>query len=485
MNLKFVCRTIGYLLGVEALLMLPSFILALFEEDLEMANSFLLPIGILYMASFTLNYICKKTPDPKFYAQEGFLTVGLGWIAMSLFGALPFWLSGEIPHFIDALFEMVSGFTTTGATILTDIDAMSRPLLFWRSFSHWIGGMGMLVFILAIVPASQGRGYTMHLIRAEIPGPDVGKLTPRLGNTAKILYGIYILMTVLCAILYFIAGMSPFEAACYAFGTAGTGGFSISSANMSLYTPTIQWIATIFMLLFGVNFSMFYFLVIKEFKMILKDEELRLYLGIVALSTIIITGNILPLYGSLRESFRAAAFHVSSITTTTAFATTNFEAWPTLSQAILLCLMILGANAGSTGGGIKTARFLLLVKSLYRNIRLTLSPRSVFVIRVNKQPIPEKTIQNLNSYMAAYWLLIVFSFLLVSIDGYSVTTSLSAVMACFNNIGIGLEMVGPTGNYAAFSDFSKVVFIMDMLLGRLEIFPILVLLNPRTWNRQL
>ncbi|MBQ8590019.1 MAG: TrkH family potassium uptake protein [Firmicutes bacterium] len=483
MNTKFVFRTIGQLLGVETVLMIPAILVAIYDRETDVASAFAWAMSLQLFTSYTMQYFCKEDSHKKYYAQEGFVTVSIGWIILSLFGCLPFWISGQIPSFIDALFEMVSGFTTTGATILSDIDSISRALLFWRSFSHWIGGMGMLVFILAIIPAGQGRGYTLHLIRAEIPGPDIGKLTPRMGNTAKILYGIYILLTILCAVMYFLAGMPLFESFCYAFGTAGTGGFSVHNANMALYTPTIQWIATVFMLLFGVNFTMFYFLLIREFKMIYKDEELRLYLLIVVAATLVITWNISPLYDSLRESFRHAAFHVSSITTTTAFATTNFESWPTLSQAILLCLMILGSNAGSTGGGIKTARFLLMLKGLQRNIRQALNPSNVYVILVNKRPIAEKTMQNLNAYMAAYWLLIIFSFLLVSIDGYSVTTSLSAVVACFNNIGMGLEMVGPAGNYAAFSDFSKLVFIADMLLGRLEIFPILVLFNPSTWNR--
>ncbi|MBR6500318.1 MAG: TrkH family potassium uptake protein [Firmicutes bacterium] len=485
MNTKFVFRTIGQLLTVETFLMMFPLLVAVMDNDLPVINAFLTAMGFTTLAAYTLRYFCKEEKAQSYYAQEGFVTVSLGWMIISFFGCLPFWLSGQIPSFVDALFETVSGFTTTGATILTNIESMSRSLLFWRSFSHWIGGMGMLVFILAIIPAGQGRGYTLHLVRAEIPGPDVGKLTPRMGSTAKILYAIYILMTLLCAGLYVLAGMPVFDAFCYAFGTAATGGFSIHSTNMALFTPTIQWIAAVFMLLFGINFNLYYFLIIREYKMIYKDEEVRLYLLIILLATGLITWNLYPLFDNFGDCIRTAFFHVSSMTTTTAFATTSFDSWPTFSQAILLCLMILGSNAGSTGGGIKTARFLLMLKGLHRNIRQALNPRNIYVIMINKRPIADRTMQNLNAYMSAYWLLIGFSFLVVSMDGYSVTSTLSAVMACFNNIGMGLEMVGPTGNYAAFSTLSKFVFMGDMFLGRLEIFPILALLSRHTWNRYL
>ena len=411
--------------------------------------------------------------------------MGLSWIAMSLLGCLPFWLSGEIPHFMDAFFEIVSGFTTTGSSILSDVESLSKGLLYWRSFSHWLGGMGVLVFLLAIIPASgSDKGFTMHLLRAESPGPDVGKLVPKMRQTAMILYLIYITLTILNIVFLLIGGMSLFESVCTAFGTAGTGGFGIKNDSIASYSPYIQNVCTVFMLLFGINFSCYYLLLLRQIGGIFKDEELRLYIGIAVITAALIALNIRQLYASWEETIRHAAFQVSSIMTTTGFATTDFDLWPAFSKGLLLMLMVVGACAGSTGGGLKCSRVLLLFKSLRCNIRQVLNPRKVQVIRNNGKVVDEKIVTNNNAYLAAYVIIIIISYLLISLDGFSIGTNLSAVLACFNNIGPGFEAVGPTCNFSAFSDFSKFVLILDMLAGRLEIFPILVLLSRSSWRKR-
>ncbi len=379
----------------------------------------------------------------------------------------------------------MSGFTTTGASILTNVESLSRSLLFWRSFTHWLGGMGILVFMLAIVPMGKESGYSLHLLRAESPGPSVSKLTPRMGNTAKILYGLYLLMTAACLILYLLGGMPVFEAFCHAFGTAGTGGFGVLNDSMGSYSPYIQWVTTIFMALFGINFTVYFLLILREYCEVLMDEELRLYLGIMVASTLLITWDILPLYHTLPESLRYAAFQVSSIMTTTGYSTADFTLWPAFSQMILLTLMILGASAGSTGGGLKIARVLLLLKTLRRNIYQTLRPHSVQAIIINRRPMDEQIIQNTNSYLSAYCILNLVAMLLISLDEFPFATNVSAVLACFNNIGPGLELAGPACNFSFFSPLSKIVLTVAMLLGRLEIFPLLSMLSRRSWNRSL
>ena len=409
--------------------------------------------------------------------------VGISWIVLSLFGCLPFFISREIPNFIDAFFEIVSGFTTTGSSILTNVEALSKGLLYWRSFSHWLGGMGVLVFLLAIAPGSKDTGFTMHLLRAESPGPSVGKLVPRMRKTALILYLISICLTVLNFIFLLAGRMPVFDAVCTAFGTAGTGGFGIKNDSMTGYSPYLQNVTTIFMLLFGVNFSCYYLLLLRQVKNVIKDEELQSYLLIVAGAIVLITLNIKGMYATLSEAIRHASFTVSTIITTTGFATTDFDQWPAFSKSIIMFLMVVGACAGSTGGGLKIARLLILVKSLRRNITKVLNPRKVRMVRNNGQVMNETIIENTNAYLAAYVLIIIVSYILISLDGFSIGTNFTAVLACFNNIGPGLEAVGPTCSFAEFSGFSKLVLSMDMLAGRLEIFPILALFSRGTWRR--
>ena len=483
MNYKMIGRFIGQLTALEAVFMIPAMVISLCSGESEALFGFLVTLGALVLLSLVLLLSCRQAGQ-LFGAREGLVCVGLSWVILSLLGCLPFYLSREIPRFIDAFFETVSGFTTTGSSVLSDVEALSKGLLYWRSFTHWVGGMGVLVFLLAIAPGGKGdRGFTMHLLRAESPGPEVGKLVPKMRQTAMILYLIYIVMTVLNMVFLLIGGMSLFESVCTAFGTAGTGGFGVKNDSIASYSPYIQTVCTVFMFLFGVNFSCYYLLLLRQFRSVFKDEELRLYFGLAALSVLLIVLNIRHLYGSLGETVRHAAFQVSSIMTTTGFATTDFDLWPSFSKGILLTLMVVGACAGSTGGGLKCARVLLLFKNLRRNIRQVLNPKKVQVVRNNDRIMDERVLSNTDAYLAAYVIIIIASFLLISLDGFSTGTNISAVIACFNNIGPGLEAVGPTCNFGSFSDLSKLVLIIDMLAGRLEIFPILVLFSKGTWRK--
>ena len=482
MNFKIMGRFIAQILTIEGVFMIPAALLSLYYRENTALFGFLIAIAAIAVTALILFGLCRKAPRA-LDAREGMVCVGISWIVLSLFGCLPFFISGEIPNFIDAFFEIVSGFTTTGSSILTDVEALSRGLLYWRSFSHWLGGMGVLVFLLAIVPGSKDSGFTMHLLRAESPGPSVGKLVPRMRKTAMILYLIYIVMTVL-NVIFLIAGKMPlFEAICTAFGTAGTGGFGVKNDSMASYSPYLQNVTTVFMFLFGINFSCYYLLLLRQFKTVIKDEELRAYVVIVLAAIILITVNIRSLYPTLEESIRHAAFTVSTIITTTGYATTDFDLWPAFSKGIVMFLMVVGACAGSTGGGLKVARLLILLKSLRRNITKVLNPRKVRMVRNNGEVMNEAIIENTNAYLAAYVLIIIFSYILISLDNFSIGTNFSAVLACFNNIGPGLEAVGPTCNFSAFSGFSKLVLSMDMLAGRLEIFPILLLFSRSTWKR--
>lgn len=465
-------------------MLVPLFI-ALGDKEGDVALSFLYTIGAIVVLSGAVLFLTKKrTLD--FYAQEGFLATGLSWIFMSIFGALPFVFSGQIPNFIDAFFETVSGFTTTGSSILTDVEALSRALIYWRSFTHWLGGMGVLVFMMAVIPAAnKGKSSDMHLLRAESPGPDVGKLTPHMKSTASILYLIYIGMTIICIIFLKIGDMSWFDSICIGFGTAGTGGFGIKNDSMASYTPFAQNVTTIFMFLFGVNFNVYYLLLLKKFKLAFKNQELWAYVLYYTAAVLIIFLNIINMYPTWGEALRHSAFQVSSIMTTTGYATTDFELWPSLSKGILLALMCVGACAGSTGGGMKVSRTIILAKTLRRNVRQAIHPDRTVVIQMDNRRLNEQTITNVSSYLVAYVVIIAISFLLISVDGHSMMTNFSAVIACFNNIGPGFEMVGATGNFSEFSNFSKVVLSADMLLGRLEIFPLLAMLSRTTWNRNL
>ena len=484
MNYKMMGRFIAQIIVIEGVFLLPALCISLACADFGAAQAFLLTMGIAFAVGGAMFVLCRKA-GRLFGVREGLVCVGFSWLALSLVGCLPFVFSGEIPLFIDAFFETVSGFTTTGASILSNVEGLSSGMLYWRSFSHWVGGMGVLVFLLAIAPAGgKGSGFTMHLLRAESPGPDVGKLVPKMKQTAMILYLIYIALTVVNVIFLLAGGMPVLDSVCTAFGTAGTGGFGVKNDSIASYSPYIQNVCTVFMFLFGVNFSCYYLLLLRHVRDVFRDEELRLYFGIAGVSILLITMNIRGLYETFGESLRHAAFQVSSIMTTTGFATTDFDLWPSFSKGVLLMLMVVGACAGSTGGGIKVARVLLLFKSLRRNIRKVLNPKKVQVVRNNGTAVDERVLENTNAYLAAYVIIVIVSFLLISLDNFSVETNISAVLACFNNIGPGMAAVGPTCNYGAYSVLSKSVLILDMLAGRLEIFPILVLLSRSAWNRR-
>ena len=482
MNFKMIGRFIAQILTIEGFFMIPALFISLGYGEMAAMKAFLITIALIIAVAAALYLICRGAPNA-LDAREGMVCVGISWVVLSLFGCLPFVLSKEIPRYIDAFFEIVSGFTTTGSSILADVEALSPGILYWRSFSHWLGGMGVLVFLLAVAPGSKDKGFTMHLLRAESPGPDVGKLVPRMRKTASILYIIYIVMTIINIILLLLGDMHWLEALCTAFGTAGTGGFGIKNDSMGSYSPYIQYVTTIFMFLFGINFSCYYLILLRQFKAVFKDEELRAYLLIVASAIVMIVLNVRHMYGTLEETFRHASFTVSTIITTTGYGTTDFDQWPAFSKAIIMFLMVVGACAGSTGGGLKISRLLYLLKSLGRNITQILNPRRVKAVRYNGNVVNEKVLDNTNSYLAAYVFIIIFSYLIVSLDNNSIGTTFTAVLSCFNNIGPGLEAVGPTCNFGHLSDLSKLVLSADMLAGRLEIFPILVLFSKSTWKR--
>lgn len=471
---------IGRILLTEAaLLVLPLLVTFLYGES---PVPFLIPILLLALCGGAMGW--KKPKSTALYARDGLAVVALAWICMSLFGALPFVLSGDIPNYVDAFFETVSGFTTTGSSILTEIEPLSRGGLFWRSFTHWVGGMGVLVFVMAILPMNDGHG--MHLMRAEVPGPTVGKLVSRMSDTAKILYSIYLVMTVVEIVLLLAGGMPLYDAAIHAFGTAGTGGFSCRNLSVGAYDSVyFDVVIGVFMLLFGVNFNLYYFLLIRRFRDVLHSEELRAYLLIVAASVLAIAVNISHLYQSFAASLRYAFFQVSSIITTTGYATADFNAWPAFSKAILVILMFVGACAGSTGGGMKVARIVILAKTSVCDMRKMLHPNAVATVRFEGKPIGEKNIRSVHLFLTVYLIVFTISCLLLSLEEMDLVTTFTAVAACMNNIGPGLEVVGPVGNFAAFSPWAKVLLSFDMLVGRLEIFPMLLLFAPSIWKRKL
>lgn len=480
MNRRMVFYTLGQMLLLcAALLILPLFVAFGYRE--QCAAGFGITIGICGALGIVIMLVFR-TKNRVIYAKEGFVIVALTWLALSAFGAFPFWLSGEIPSYIDAFFETVSGFTTTGASILTDVEKMSRGLLFWRSFTHWIGGMGVLVFIMAIVPNVSER--SMHIIRAEMPGPIVGKLVPRVKDTAKILYLIYIVMSVIEVVLLLIGGMSLFDSVVHTFGTAGTGGFGIKLDSIAGYSPYVQWVITVFMLLFGVNFNLYYLLLIRKFRSVFRSTELRVYFAIVAASVIAIAVNIYPMYDSMEESVRLSAFQVSSIITTTGYSTCDFDIWPGLSKAVLLVLMFIGACAGSTGGGLKVSRLVILVKMVKNELKHLLHPRSVNVVKFEGKKLDSTTLHNVSNYFALYIVGFFVIFLLISADGFNFETNFSAAAACYNNIGPGFGAAGPAASYAGYSSFSKLVLSLAMLLGRLELFPMLLAFAPSTWTKR-
>lgn len=484
MNVKSISRTVGLILLITGIFQLFPLLIAVIDHEPRNILAYIESLCLILLVGSAL-LLFSRGGNRMFSAQEGFAATGLSWIFMSAFGALPFFLSGQIPSYVDAFFEMVSGFTTTGASILTDVEALSRCNLFWRSFSHWLGGMGVLVFLLAVVPGARKNGGTgIYLMRAESPGPSVDKLTPHLRQTAMILYGIYILLTALCIVCLLLGGMPVFDSFCIAFGTAGTGGFAIKNSSMGGYSCFLQTVVTVFMFLFGVNFSLYYMLLLRKFKAVFKNEELRLYFGIAASSIVLIAINISRMYNTVYESVHHAAFQVVSIMTTTGYGTVDFEQWPAFSKAILLSLMFIGASAGSTGGGLKVSRVLLLMKSIRRTIRKALHPRRVQPVYMDGRAVSEEVCDNVNAYLAIYCVILVLSFAVISVDGFSIGTNFSAVASCFNNIGPGFELVGATQNFSIYSDLSKIILSLDMLLGRLEIFPLLLLLSPDTWSRR-
>ena len=480
MNYKMMGRFIAQILSIEGVFMIPALIISLCFGEMMPVKGFLWTMLIIIGIVLVLALVCRGAPSA-FYAKEGLVCVGFSWIVLSAIGCLPFYISQEIPSFVDAFFETVSGFTTTGASIVPAVEDLSRGILYWRSFSHWLGGMGVLVFLLAFT-GGKGQGFTMHLLRAESPGPAVGKLVPKMRTTASILYVIYIVLTILNIVFLVTGGMPLFDAVCHAFGTAGTGGFGIKNDSLAGYSPYLQNVTTVFMILFGVNFSCYYLLLIRQWKSVFSDEEVRLYFGIILGSILLIVLDTRSMYATLEETIRHSAFQVGSIITTTGYATVDFDLWPSFSKTILLCLMVVGACAGSTGGGLKVARLLLLLKGVRRNIRRMLNPRRVEVIRNNGSAVDEKILENTNAYLAAYVVIIFMVFLIISLDGFSVGTNFSAVLCTFNNIGPGLEAVGPTCNFSAYSPLSKLVLSLAMLAGRLEIFPILILFSRSTWR---
>jgi len=477
-------RAIRYILGViliteGALLLLPLLVSLIYQDGCWL--SFIIVICLLEGCGWALRG--KKPDNVNLYAKEGFVIVCFSWLFLSLFGALPFTISGYIPNYIDAFFETMSGFTTTGASILRDLDSMAPSLLFWRSFTHWIGGMGVLVFVMAIMPLGGDR--SMHIMRAEVPGPVVGKLVPKMRNTALLLYAIYTVMTLILVILLLAGGMNLFEALLYSFGAAGTGGFTMSNAGIIGFDSVyIDVVITVFMFLFGINFSLFYYVLIRKFKLFFQNEELQVYLGIVLTAALLIALNILPQYGNFFTAFRYSVFQVSSIITTTGFSTADFNLWPQLSKTILLLLMIVGACAGSTGGGLKVSRAILLFKSGKREMGRMLHPRAVSAVRINGKAVDNVLVNATLVYLVMYAIILAISCLVLSLDPLCDTeTTLSAVLACLNNIGPGLGAVGPMANYGSLTILSKLVLTLNMLIGRLEIFPVLLLCTRGAWKR--
>ena len=482
MNYRMICFVIGRILLTEAaLLMLPMAVALVYGEA---AIPFLIPALLTALIGLVLGLRAPKRSN--LYARDGFAVVALAWVLMSVFGALPFVISGDIPNFVDAFFETVSGFTTTGASILTEIEPLGRGVLFWRSFTHWVGGMGVLVFVMAILPMSAGDGHGMHLMRAEVPGPSVGKLVSRMGDTAKILYGIYLVMTIIEIVLLLLGGMPLFDACIHAFGTAGTGGFSNRNLSVGAYnSPYFDVVIGVFMLLFGVNFNLYYFLLIKRFRDVFHSEELRTYLLIVAAAVAAIAADIVHIYGTVGRSLRYAFFQVASIITTTGFATADFNVWPEFSRAILVILMFVGACAGSTGGGIKVARVVILCKTSLGDMRKMLHPNAVTTVRFEGKPLTDRSIRSVHLFLTVYILIFTVSVLLLSLERFDLVTTFTAVASCINNIGPGLEVVGPMGNFSAFSPAAKLLLAFDMLVGRLEIFPMLLLFAPSIWKRRI
>ena len=479
MNYKIIRHILGWVLRIEGVAMLLPLICAFVYKEYSCVATFALCILLCIVSGVAMSF--KRPEKRSMYAKEGFVTVGFSWIIMSLFGALPFVISGCIPGYADALFETVSGFTTTGASILTDVEALPKSMLFWRSLTHWIGGMGVLVFLVALLPLSGSNN--MYLIRAESPGPTVGKLVPKIKTTAKILYLIYIGITVLQTLLLLAGGMDWFEALTHTFGTVGTGGFGIKNSSMADYSPYLQVVITVFMIICGVDFSVYHLILMGKSKLIWKNDEFKGYLGIIAVSVALVSINCLGMYDSVADTIRHAAFQVGSIITTTGFSTTDFDKWPQFSKTILVILMFIGACAGSTGGGIKVSRVIVLLKSIVKEIRICAHPKTTLKIKMSDRVIEHETLRAINVFIMAYVGIFTLSLLTISIDNFDFTTNFTAVAATINNIGPGLAGVGPMSNFSEYSILSKLILTFDMLAGRLEIFPLLMVFSPYTWKK--
>lgn len=471
---------LGKMLGVEALVLcIPAAVSLIYGETSDMA-AFGITSAVLCV--FFLLFGRKKPENGRIYGKDGLVIVAAAWILWSVFGALPFYLSREIPSYIDALFETVSGFTTTGSTILTDIEALSYGMNFWRCLTHWIGGMGVLVFVM-VVTSLDDKG-SMHLMRAEVPGPEADKLVPKARETAKLLYAMYLALTVVEIIFLLAGGMNLYDSIIHSFSTAGTGGFANHNSSVAYYNSAyIDGVITVFMILFGINFNMYFLLLIRDVKSVWKNEEVRAYLGIIAAATLVITCNVLTIYKEPLKAFRYSVFQVASIITTTGFATADYNLWPELSKCILLLIMVIGACAGSTGGGVKVSRFLILWKSILKQVKGMLHPKSVNVVKVNGKKISNETLQGVYAYFSAYVFVFGISVLLVALDNFDFATTISGVLTTLSNVGPGISRVGPVENFQSFSVLSKMVFSMDMLIGRLEIFPFLMICSPGFWRK--
>lgn len=480
MNLKMTRYILGRMLGVEALLLLfPMLVSILYRE--EGWKAFLVTSAIL--AFLYLLFGRKKPKDSTIYGKDGFVIIASAWILWSLFGALPFWFSRSIPSYVDAFFETVSGFTTTGSTILTDIAALPKGMNFWRCFTHWIGGMGVLVLVMVVVSLEDKN--SMHLMRAEVPGPETDKLVPKARDTAKILYGMYLTLTIVQVLFLLAGGMDLYDSIIHAFSTAGTGGFNNRNNSVAYYDSAyIDGVITVFMILFGINFNMYYFLLLKKFKAVFSNEEMKTYLGIILGATALITMNLLNMYGSIFKAFRYAIFQVAAVITTTGFATADFNVWPEFSKMILLGVMVIGACAGSTGGGMKISRILIMLKCIGRELKRLLHPKSVNIVKVNGKKVSEDTIQGVYVYFVAYIAIFIVSLLLISLNNFDFATTFSGVLTAMSNVGPGISKVGPIENFSIFTDFSKIVLCLDMLIGRLEIFPFLMLFSPNLWRKK-
>lgn len=480
MNYRMVIYILGRMLGIEALILqIPTMVSLVYGENC--AQDFMMTGAVLLILFLILG---RKVPEnTNIYGKDGFVIVAFAWILWSFFGAIPFCTAGAIPNFVDAFFETVSGFTTTGSTILTDIEVLPKGILFWRSLTHWIGGMGVLVFVMMLTSLNEKQ--SMHLMRAEVPGPEADKLLPKAKNNARLLYAMYLTLTVLEIILLLAGGMNLYDSITHSFSTAGTGGFSNRNASIGFYDSAyIDGVITVFMILFGVNFNMYFLLLIKEVKSVWKNEEVRAYFIIIAGAIAAITINTYSVYESIGKAFRYSTFQVASIITTTGFVTADFNLWPEFSKTIILTIMVIGACAGSTGGGMKVSRFLILLKSIKKEMKQLLHPKAVSVTRINGKKVGADTLRGVYIYFFAYILILVVSVLIVSLNNFDFSTTFSSVLTTLNNVGPGISLVGPVENFAKFSGLSKLVFCFDMLAGRLEIFPILMIMSPSLWRRR-